>query len=225
MQADLVLTNGRINTMDAAGTVVEAVATAGERIIRTGSDSDVKPLVGDRTRLIDLKGRVVLPGFIDTHIHLDCAATHTKLATSCHIPPVEYVEVSGSTGSVDAILESIEKRAQQTPAGQWIIGQGRFTLETDGNSPTKSQLDAAAPDHPVMLRYSAHSQLLSSRALESVGITKDAPTQAELDEVAPGARIRRDPSSGEPTGVVNECVDWIIRMRSPWPYDELKAAI
>ncbi len=225
MQADLVLTNGRINTMDAAGTVVEAVATAGERIIRTGSDSDVKPLVGDRTRLIDLKGRVVLPGFIDTHVHLDCAATHTKLATSCHIPPVEYVEVSGSAGSVDAILESIEKRAQQTPAGQWIIGQGRFTLETDGNSPTKSQLDAAAPDHPVMLRYSAHTQLLSSRALESVGITKDAPTQAELDEVAPGARIRRDPSSGEPTGVVNECVDWIIRMRSPWPYDELKTAI
>jgi len=225
VQADLALTNGKITTMDAAGTVVEAVATAGGRILEAGSESAIEPLVGNRTHRIDLKGRVVLPGFIDTHVHLDCAATHTKLATSCHIPPVEYVAVSGTTGSVEAILGSIKKRAQETPKGQWIIGQGRFSLETDGNSPTKSQLDEAAPDHPVMIRYSAHSQLLSSNALKLVGITRDAPSQAELDEVAPGAKVRRDPSSGEPTGVVNECIDWIIRMRNPWPYDELKAAI
>jgi predicted amidohydrolase YtcJ len=211
--------------MDPAGTVVEAVAVMGERITRTGTDSDVKALVGDRTTVIDLKGRVVLPGFIDTHVHLDCTATHTKLAASCHIPPVEYVEVSGSTVSLEAILGSIKKRAAQTPRGQWIIGQGRFSLETDGNSPTKSQLDEAAPDHPVMIRYSAHSQLLSSKALELAGITRDAPSQAELDEVAPGAKIRRDPSSGEPTGVVNECIDWIIGMRNPWPHEELKRAI
>jgi len=211
--------------MDPAGTIVEAVAVTGERITRTGTDSDIKPLVGDRTTVIDLMGRVVLPGFIDTHVHLDCAATHTKLATSCHIPPAEYVEVSGATGSLEAILGSIKKRAAQTPKGQWIIGQGRFSLEMDGNSPTKSQLDEAAPDHLVMIRYSAHSQLLSSKALEFVGITRDAPSQAELDEIAPGARIRREPSSGEPTGVVNECIDWIIRMRSPWPYEELKGAI
>ena len=211
--------------MDPVGTVVEAVAVIGERIIRTGTDSDVKALVGDRTTLIDLKGRVVLPGFIDTHVHLDCTATHTKLAASCHIPPVEYVEVSGSTDSLEAILGSIKERAAQTPKGQWIIGQGRFSLETDGNSPTKRQLDEAAPDHPVMIRYSAHSQLLSSKALAFAGISQDAPSQAELDEVAPGAKIRRDPSSGEPTGVVNECIDWIVRMRSPWPHDELKRAI
>jgi len=211
--------------MDAAGTVVEAVAAAGGRVLATGSNSTIEPLVGERTKRIDLKGRVVLPGFIDAHVHLDCAATHTKLATSCHIPPVEFVEVLGSADSAEAILGWIKSKAQETPKGQWIIGQGRFSLETDGNSPTKDQLDEVAPDHPVMIRYSAHAQLLNSCALQAAGIAKDAPPRAELDELAPGARIRRDPASGEPTGVVYECVDWILRMRNPWPYQELKQAI
>jgi predicted amidohydrolase YtcJ len=197
----------------------------GEEIIRTGSDSEIQVLAGEGTNAIDLQGRVVVPGFIDAHVHLDCAAVNTKLATSCHIPPVDYVEVSGSTGSRDAILDFVKNKAQQTPASEWIIGQGRFTLEVDGNSPTKSQLDEVAPDHPVMIRYSAHSQLLNSCALERVGITKDAPTQEKLDEVAPSARIRRDPSSGEPTGVLNECIDWIFPMDSPWSESELKDAI
>jgi len=77
----------------------------------------------------------------------------------------------------------------------------------------------------VMLRYSAHAQLLNSRALEAVGISRDAPSQDELDAVAPAARIRRDPASGEPTGVVNECVDWVLGARNPWPDDALKGAI
>ena len=225
LRADLVLWNGKIVTVDRTGTIADAVAVAGDRIIATGTRSDVEPLVGAETQLIDLRGRVVLPGFIDTHVHLDCTATHTKLATSCHIPPVEYVKVSGAAGSLDAILGFVKAQAQQTPKGQWIIGQGRFSLETDGNSPTKSQLDEAAPDQPVMIRYSAHAQLLNSRALEAVGIGRDTPPQAELDAVAPGARIRRDPATGEPTGVVYECVDWVLGMCNPWPYDALKGAI
>ncbi|MBW2578600.1 MAG: amidohydrolase [Deltaproteobacteria bacterium] len=224
-QADLVLRNGKIVTMDAAATVVDAVAVAGDRILATGARSDVESLIGEETEVIDLQGRVALPGFIDTHVHIDCTATHTKLAASCHIPPVDYVAVSGSVGSRDAILDSVKAHAQQTPKGQWIIGQGRFILETDGNSPTRRQLDEAAPDHPVMIRYSAHAQLLNSRALEAVGISRDAPSQAELDAVAPAARIRRDPASGEPTGVVNECVDWVLGMRNPWPDEALKGAI
>jgi len=144
-RADLVLWNGEIVTMDPAGTTVAAVAVAGDRILATGARSDIEPLVGPETQVIDLRGRVALPGFIDTHVHLDCTATHTKLATSCHIPPAEYVAVSGAAGSRDAILDFVKEQAQQAPKGQWIIGQGRFTLETDGNSPTKRQLDEAAP--------------------------------------------------------------------------------
>ena len=224
-RADLVLRNGKIVTMTANGAVVDAVAVAGDRILATGSRSEIESLIGEETEVIDLGGRVALPGFIDTHVHIDCTATHTKLATSCHIPPVDYVAVSGAADSRDAILESIKAQVAQTPVGQWIIGQGRFILETDGNSPTRRQLDEVAPDHPVMLRYSAHAQLLNSRALEAVGITRDTPSQDELDAVAPAARIRRDPTTGEPTGVVNECVDWVLGARNPWPDAALKGAI
>ena len=105
LRADLVLHNGKIATMDAAGTNVEAVAMSGERIVATGTTAELDPLVAAETRVIDLEHRVVLPGFIDTHVHLDCAASHTKLATSCHIPPVDYVAVVGSTGSRGAILD------------------------------------------------------------------------------------------------------------------------
>jgi predicted amidohydrolase YtcJ len=223
--ADLVLVNGKVVTMDGAGTIAEAVAVIGERICRVGTRGDVEPLVGDRTTRVDLEGRVVVPGFIDTHVHLDCAATHTKLATSFHLPPVDYVEVSGSVSSRDTILACIEKKARETPKGEWIIGQGRFSMESDGNSPTRRELDRVAPDHPVMIRYSAHSQLLNGKALGLVGIGRDTPSRAELDDVAPGARILRDPSSGEPTGVIHEGIDWILRMRNPWSHEELKGAI
>ena len=225
MQASLILTNGKVVTMDAAGAIVQALAISDDGIVAVGNNTDVEPLRGKNTRTIDLQGRVVLPGFIDTHVHVDCAAVNTKLATSCHIPPVDYVEVLGSTGSRQAILNFVEQAALEKDAGEWIIGQGRFSLEVEGNSPSKDELDAVAPDHPVMIRYSAHSQLLNSKALEITGITRDRPTQEELDKVAPGAKVRRDPASGEPTGVVNECIDWIFPKSSPWKYEDLRRAI
>jgi predicted amidohydrolase YtcJ len=225
MTADMVLTNGKIVTMDAAGTTVEAVAFNGEHIVARGAGSDIDALIGDTTQVIDLKGRVALPGFIDTHIHLDCTATHTKLAGSCHIPPVEYVGVSDGGDTREAILAWVRDEAARTPKGQWIIGQGRFPLEADGNSPSRADFDAAAPDHPLMVRYSAHCQMLNGKALEVSGITRDAPTDAELHAVANGGRIVRDTASGEPTGIIHEAIDWIFRKHNPWPYDTLKGAI
>ncbi len=211
--------------MDAAGSTAQALAIRGNTIVEVGANDDVERLCGKNTRTIDLKGRVVLPGFIDTHVHLDCTAVNTKLATSCHIPPVDYVEVVGTTGSLEEILNFVEHAVQKTPVGEWIIGQGRFSLEVDGNSPSKGQLDEISPNHPVMIRYSAHSQLLNSKALQLAGISRKHPTQEELDEVAPRARVRRDPATGEPTGVVNECIDWIFPRCSPWKSDELRRAI
>jgi predicted amidohydrolase YtcJ len=225
VQASLVLVNGKIVTMDAAGSIAQALAVDGDGIAAVGANADVETLCGENTRTIDLGGRVVLPGFIDAHVHVDCAAVNTKLATSCHIPPVDYVEVVGRTGSLEAILDFVKQAAQETPAGEWIIGQGRFSLEVDGCSPSKEQLDAIAPNHPVMIRYSAHSQLLNSEALRLAGISRDRPTQEELDEVAPRAKVRRDLATGEPTGVVNECIDWIFPRSTPWKYDELRHAI
>ena len=225
MQPDLILLNGKVVTMDSQGTTVQALAASGERIVAVGSNDDIKGLASNGTRVIDAAGRVVLPGFIDTHVHIDCAAVNTKLATSCHIPPVEYVEVHGETGSKEAILNFVRQSTEEQEVGEWIIGQGRFSLESEGNSPSRAELDAVAPDHPVMIRYSAHSQLLNSKALEITDITREGPTQEMLDKVAPGAKIRRDPDTGEPTGVINECIDWIFPRSCPWEYEDMRRAI
>ena len=120
--------------MDAAGATVEALAISRDRIIAAGSDSDVEPLRGKNTRTIDLKGRVVLPGFIDTHVHVDCTAVNTKLATSCHIPPVDYVEVLGSAGSKEAILNFVEQAAQEKVAElEWSGGKKYAASPVDRN--------------------------------------------------------------------------------------------
>jgi len=175
MPADRVLVNGRIITMDSAGSTVEAVALSGERILATGTAADLEGLCGPETETVDLGGRVVLPGFIDTHVHIDCTATHTKLAGSCHIPPVEYVAVNEAANTRQEIIDWVNTEARRTPRGQWIIGQARFSLTGDGNSPSRRDLDAAAPDHPAMIRYSAHTQILNSRALAVAGITVERP--------------------------------------------------
>jgi len=224
-EADLVLLNGHIVTMDEAGTVASAVAVRDGRIARVGTVSEVKPLIGDQTIQIDLQGKVALPGFIDAHTHIDCTAAHTKLAFSCHIPPVDYVETRLPTGSREAILNRVQELAQELPAGEWIIGQGRFALETDGNSPTREELDRIAPDHPVMIRYSAHCYRLNSKALEVSGMGPESPAPAELEKIAPGAMIVRDLWDWEPTGRVIECIDWMFPMRNIWSYQQLKGAI
>lgn len=225
MTADRILYNGRIVTMDAAESTVEAVALSGDRILATGTMADLEPLRGPDTESVDLGGRVVLPGFIDTHVHIDCTATHTKLAGSCHITPVDYVAVKEAATSKQGVLDWIADEASKKPKGEWIIGQARFTMADDGTSPTRSELDAAAPDHPAMIRYSAHAQILNSQALALSGITARRPSQEEIDAVSPGGRIVRDPTTGEPTGVLNECNDWVFRGNNPWPYDALKGAI
>ena len=222
---DLLLFSGKIITVDPNDTIAEAIAIKDGKIVGVGAYADVKSLVRNGTKPIDLEGKTVVPGFIDAHVHLDCMATHTKLAMSFHIPPVKYIETNGTVTSLDDILKAIKEKVQQTSKGEWIIAQGRFTLETGGNCPTKQQLDEIAPDHPMMVRYNAHTHLLNSNALKLVNITKDGPSQEELEKYAAGAKILKDPASGEPTGKVIECGDWIFPMYNPFPHDQLKEAI
>ncbi|MCF8070414.1 MAG: amidohydrolase [Desulfobacterales bacterium] len=224
--ADLVLTNGHIITVDDKDTIAGAIAVAGNKIINAGSSRDIESFIGKDTKVLDLSGRSVLPGFIDAHAHLDCFALHTKLSLSCHIPPAKHVKVLGGANNCEEILSAIQNHAQEIPSGSWIIAQGRFNLETNGKSPTREQLDRAAPDHPVILRYSAHTQLLNSKGLDVAGIGPGNPDPDELNRVAPGAKIIRNPETGEPTGRVIEAFDWIFPDgQYPASYNELKGAI
>jgi predicted amidohydrolase YtcJ len=218
--ADLVLLNGKVITVDDEDTIAEAVAIKDGKVLLVGASREVEKLVAENTKVIELDGRTVVPGFIDAHVHFDATAVFTKLAETYHIPPVRYVEVTCSINSLDEMLDKIKEKARETPNEKWIIGKGRLVQPY----PTRWQLDQAAPEHPVMIHCSGHNQILNNIALEKSGITKDKPTQEELDRLAPGGRIWRNPETGEPTGLITECWDYIFP-QSPWPYEKIKEAI
>jgi len=175
----------------------------------------VKTLVGEKTKIIDLKGKTVLPGLIDAHMHVDLYAVNTKLNLDLRIPPNK---------SLKEIKDKIGQKVEETTRGEWIIGQVRFETQP---YPTKEELDELAPHNPVVVGITGHRLMLNTKALEMAEggrITKDSPTQEKLHKLAPGGRIQRDPKTREPTGITDDCFDYIFR-RCPYPYEQLKGAI
>ena len=180
--------NGDIYTMDAGQPRAQAMAidaTSG-RILAVGSDDEVRRGGGQHSEAIDLRGQTVLPGFIDSHIHLLSAAYRSHHIDAAHC------------ASEDAVADLVRERAAQTPSGHWVQGgQWDKNLWPGGNFPTKTSLDAAAPDHPVVLwSKDGHLLWVNSLALRRAGITAQTPDPAN------GA-ILRD-GSGEPTGILQE---------------------
>lgn len=180
--------NGNLYTMDSAHPRAQAMAvdSASGRILAIGTDDEVRRSGGQHSELVDLKGRTVIPGFIDAHIHLLSAAYRLHQIDAEH------------AASEDEAAELVRARAAQTPAGHWILG-GRWDKNAWPGSqfPTKASLDAAAPDHPVALSSKdGHLLWVNSLALERAGINASTPNPAQ------GA-ILRD-GSGEPMGILQE---------------------
>jgi predicted amidohydrolase YtcJ len=180
--------NGNIYTMDAAQPRAQALAidTSSGRILAVG-DSDEVRRVGDRyAELVDLRGKTLLPGFIDAHIHLMYAAYSSY-----------YVDAENCT-SEEEVANLVRQRATQTPIGQWIQGgQWNKNVWPGERFPTKASLDDAAPQHPVALTSKdGHLLWVNSLALQRAGIT------AGTSEPSNSA-ILRD-STGEPTGILQE---------------------
>jgi predicted amidohydrolase YtcJ len=180
--------NGNIYTMDAARPRAQAMAidSISGRIIAISDNDEVRRAGGLHTELVDLRGRTVLPGFIDAHIHLLSYAYRAH-----HID-------AGACASEDEVAALVSQRAKQTPAGQWILG-GQWDKNTwpGQQFPGRASLDAAAPAHPVALwSKDGHVLWVNSLALQRAGITANTP------EPANGA-ILRD-GSGEPTGILEE---------------------
>ncbi|GCE47856.1 hypothetical protein EI42_04673 [Thermosporothrix hazakensis] len=180
--------NGNIYTMDALQPRAQAMAIddVSGRILAVGSNDEVRRVGGQHAELIDIKGRTVLPGFIDAHIHLMSTAYRAY-----HID-------AENASSEDEVAELVRQRAAKTPPGRWIQG-GRWdkNLWPGGRFPTKASLDAAAPHHPVVLwSKDGHLLWVNSLALQKAGITAETP------EPETGA-ILRD-GSGEPTGILQE---------------------
>lgn len=182
-EPDLILHHGKIVTADANFSVAQAIAIRGERIVRVGSNDEVLALQGAGTKLVDLEGKCVLPGLIDSHTHPTSAALHEF---DHPIPDME---------SIDDVLNYIRSRAAVLPEGKWItIRQVFITRLKEQRYPTRAELDAAAPRHPVVFSTGPDA-MLNTLALKENGIDRDyRPAGAGV--------VEKDPATGEPTGLV-----------------------
>lgn len=182
--ADLILHGGTVVTVDRDFSIAEALAVRGERIIRVGANSDVLTLKGPATQVIDLAGKMVLPGLIDSHAH--------PLAASL----VEFDHPLPDMESVQDVLDYCRARAKVVPEGQWIgLRQVFITRLREQRYPTRAELDAAAPKHPVMFATGPDA-MFNSLGLKFHKIDRDYV----IPDGGPG-RIEKD-SAGEPTGLV-----------------------
>jgi hypothetical protein len=181
--ADVMLVNGRVLTM--AGDAVAAVAVRGDRVLAVGGERELAALRGPRTAIVDLGGRLALPGFTDSHVHLRALGGM-----------LSRVNLERAR-TLAAALRQVAARARRVPAGQWITGGGFDKNRWGDEFPDRRDLDQAAPHHPVLLHSrDGHSVWVNSAALRICGIGRDTTAPA-------GGVILRD-AAGEPTGVLQE---------------------
>ncbi len=205
--ADLVLIGGRVATMDPARSWASAVAVRDGRIVAVGGDTAVRPLIGPGSRVIELRGRTVTPGFGDAHVH----PLHGGLARL-------RCELHGQRG-LDTYLATIATYAASHPDVPWILGGGWSMDDFPGGVPGRAQLDRIVPDRPVLLSSrDGHSAWVNSKALEVAGVTAETPDPAD-------GRIDRD-ADGQPVGALQEgATDIVERLAPATAADELLAAL
>lgn len=182
---DVIVHHARVLTVDAEFSIAEALAVSGDRITHVGSDDEILPLTGPDTRVIDLDGRTVLPGLMDSHVHASGAAVYE------FDHPVPEME------TIADVLAYIGRRADTLEDGQWIVVQQVFvTRLRDQRFPTRTELDSVAPRNPVVFRTGPDAAL-NSLALELSGIDENF----KIPDGEPG-HIERDPETGELTGML-----------------------
>ncbi len=194
--ADIVFQGGAVYTVDATRSWADAVAVRGERIVYVGTDKGVAEWIGPQTQRVDLKGKLLLPGFHDSHVHLIGGGIELG---ECNINDMT---------SLDEILDALKKYADKNPDKKWLRGGG-WPLTLMGGNPKKELLDKIVSDRPVLLdAFDGHSTWANSAALKIAGITKETPDP-------PRGRIERDPKTGEPTGTLRESASRLVVEKIP----------
>jgi predicted amidohydrolase YtcJ len=183
--ADLVLSGGHVHTVDPANPRAEAVAVRGERIVAVGSAAEIGELVGPRTRVVDLAGRLLLPGFQDAHVH--------PISSGVDGLQCDVREARGR----EAVLATIRDYVAAHPDDPWIVGSGWYMADFENGTPRREDLDAIVADRPAFFpNKDGHSTWVNTKALELAGIDRDTPDPDD-------GRIERDPD-GRPTGSLHE---------------------
>ena len=208
--ADTVVVNARIYTVNPQQPWAEAMAIRGDKIAAVGSMRDIAVHRGPSTRVIDVQGRLVLPGFTDCHIHF--------LDGSLSLLQVNLDEAK----TVGEIQREVRRYADARPDLAWILGRGwTYTVFNPSGLPNKRSLDEIVPDRPVYLEsFDGHTWWANSKALQLAGITRTTPNPA-------GGIIVRDAKTGEPTGAIKEdAADYVVRRVIPPPsHEQIVAAL
>ena len=203
--ADLVLTNGRIVTVEDAQPQVEAIAVSGDRIEALGTAGEIKRLIGPATKVIDLQGQLAIPGFIESHGHFTGVG---GMQLELNLMNVE---------SWDQIVAMVAEAVSHARPGQWIYGRGwhqekwksRPVPNVEG-FPTHASLDAVSPNNPVVLEHaSGHAAFVNARAMELSAIRRSTESPA-------GGDILRD-ASGDATGLMRETAQRLIKQGAGEP--------
>ncbi len=197
--ADLVLRGGRIVTVDDNLPEAQALAVAGDRIVSLGSDRDIDPLIGEETRVIDLQGRLAIPGFIEGHGHF-LSLGRTKMNLE-----LQHAQ------TWDEVVQMVARAVQDAKPGQWIVGRGWHQSKWERppqpnveGYPTHAALSRVTPDNPVMLGHaSGHMCFANAKAMELAGVGADTADPA-------GGEILRD-DAGAPIGAFRETAQAPIR--------------
>lgn len=186
--ADLILVNGKVFTANSAQLYAQALAIRGERIIAVGTSAEIKSLAGVKTRLIDVQGRVVIPGINDAHFHF------------MPDPRGYALQFKSMNPSWKETVDAIETAVKQTPQGTWIFGDLGLA-ERPGPEATRFALDRVAQDHPVLLRYDGHGYIINSAAMPLLQIGDEEPDPA-------GGYYERVASSNQINGKLWEYAQW-----------------
>src|SRR4030095_3285515 len=191
--ADIVFKNGNIYTANDNSPRAQAIAVQADRIVFVGSNADAQKYVGGKTRVVDLHGNTVLPGFADAHQHLSGVGFREMT-----------LNLEGTTSLAD-FLAKVKARVDQTKPGDWVTGRGWIeTHWTPPVFPTRWDLDKVAPNNPVILgRADGHGAVANSAALKLAGVDKNTPNPF-------GGEISKDKESGEPNGMLLDSAQGLI---------------
>jgi predicted amidohydrolase YtcJ len=197
--ADLVLRGGNIVTVDHDWSIAHAVAITDGKFVAVGSDAQMTTHIGPKTQLIELNGRTVVPGLIDSHLH--------QLFAALNGPAVQLLNAK----SVADVQKAIGERAARTEPGKWVMASSGWheSILEEGRMPTRHELDPVSPNNPVFIPRGGHVVTVNSKALELAGITKDTPNPD-------GGIIVRD-DKGEATGMLLQNAANLVRKILPPP--------
>ena len=196
--ADIVFKNGNVYTANDKAPRAQAIAVKGDRIVFVGSNEAAQKFVGPNTRVVDLKGNTVLPGFTDSHQHLSGVGQREMT-----------LNLEGTT-SLEDLLAKVKARVDQAKPGEWVTGRG--WIETHWQPPvfpTRWDLDKVSPNNPVILgRADGHGAVANSAALKLAGVDKNTPNPF-------GGEVSKDKQSGEPNGMLLDAAQGLVRRRVP----------